>query len=117
MLAASTLHAKKSGKSFPGLAKGLWIVVIAIVLSYSYMTDKFMYVAKWGASGINAVSYVQNASSCTFNVLKTGETRATCDLTLKITAEIPYPPCYCLISHVVISLRTIHYWKPCSLSN
>ncbi|KMV00662.1 hypothetical protein ACS72_03340 [Acinetobacter sp. VT 511] len=77
------LTRKEIGKSFPGLAKGLWIVVIAIVLSYSYMTDKFMYVAKWGATGINAVSYVQNASSCTFNVLKTGETRATCDLTLK----------------------------------
>lgn len=77
------LTRKEIGKSFPALAKGLWIVVIAIVLSYSYMTDKFMYVAKWGASGINAVSYVQNASSCTFNVLKTGETRATCDLTLK----------------------------------
>ncbi|WP_458464303.1 hypothetical protein [Paenibacillus sp.] len=77
------LTRKEIGKSFPGLAKGLWIVVLAIVLSYSYMTDKFMYVAKWGASGINGVSYVQNTSSCSYNVQSNGETRATCDLALK----------------------------------
>ncbi|WFR61916.1 hypothetical protein P9222_26950 [Paenibacillus amylolyticus] len=77
------LTRKEIGKWFPGFAKGLWIVVLAIVLSYSYMTDKFMYVAKWGVSGIDAISYEQNSSSCTYNVLKTGETRATCDLTLK----------------------------------
>jgi len=77
------LTRKEIWKSFPGLAQGLWIVVLAIVLSYSYMTDKFMYIAKWGASGIEGVSYVQNTSSCSYNVLKTGETRASCDLTLK----------------------------------
>ncbi|WP_145319180.1 hypothetical protein [Paenibacillus xylanexedens] len=77
------LTRKEIVKGSPGLAKGLWIVVLAIVLSYSSMTDKFMYVAKWGASGIDGISYVQNKSSCTFNVLMTGETRATCDLTLK----------------------------------
>ncbi|MFB8373416.1 hypothetical protein ACWIE6_06395 [Paenibacillus taichungensis] len=68
---------------YPVLAKRLWLIVLAIVLSYSYMTDKLMYVAKWGASGINGVSYVQNDSSCTYDVLDNGITRVNCDLTLK----------------------------------
>ncbi|WP_440118730.1 hypothetical protein [Paenibacillus sp. QZ-Y1] len=77
------LTRKEIMSSSPGLAKRLWILVIAIVLSYSYMTDKLMYVAKWGASGIDGISYIQNTSSCTYDVLKNGDARATCDLTLK----------------------------------
>lgn len=77
------LTRKEIGRTFPGLAKRLWIVVLAIVLSYSFMTDKLMYVVKWGASGIHGISYVQNTSSCTYDVLEDGATRATCELTLK----------------------------------
>ncbi|MFC9707860.1 hypothetical protein JNUCC31_26520 [Paenibacillus sp. JNUCC31] len=74
---------------YPSLAKRLWLIVLVIVLSYSYMTDKLMYVAKWGASGINGVSYVQNNSSCTYDVLDNGITRVNCDLTLKNYSREP----------------------------
>ncbi|MGC5771336.1 hypothetical protein [Paenibacillus pabuli] len=74
---------------YPSLAKRLWLIVLVIVFSYSYMTDKLMYVAKWGASGINGVSYVQNKSSCTYDVLDNGITRVNCDLTLKNYSREP----------------------------
>ncbi|PQP80025.1 hypothetical protein C0Q44_29720, partial [Paenibacillus sp. PCH8] len=77
------LTRKEIARSLPGLAKWLWVLVLVIVLSYSFMTDKLMYIAKWGADGIHGISYVQNTSSCTYDVLDDGEARATCELTLK----------------------------------
>ncbi|WP_434751783.1 hypothetical protein [Paenibacillus amylolyticus] len=68
---------------FPLLAKTLWMGVLIIIFSYSYMTDKLMYVVKWEATGVNSLSYMQNDSSCTYDVSSNGQAFATCKLTLK----------------------------------
>ena len=72
--------------TFPLVAKTLWIAVLAIILCYSFMTDKLMYVVKWGATGMNSISYMQNDSSCTYDVSSNGHALATCTLTLKTIA-------------------------------
>ncbi|KAA8784516.1 hypothetical protein ABIE27_002383 [Paenibacillus sp. 4624] len=68
---------------FPLVAKTLWIAVLSIIFCYSFMTDKLMYVVKWGATGMNSISYMQNDSSCTYDVSSNGYALATCELTLK----------------------------------
>ncbi|WP_338543033.1 hypothetical protein [Paenibacillus tundrae] len=74
---------KLLGSSFPRLASKLWLMVLVIVLSYSFITDKVMYVVKWNATGTNAVSYVQNQSSCMYDVVDDGDTLASCYLIIK----------------------------------
>ncbi|PYE52306.1 hypothetical protein HUB98_27445 [Paenibacillus barcinonensis] len=68
---------------YPLVARTLWIAVVIVVSSYSFMTDKLMYVVKWGATGLNGISYTQNNSSCTYHVHPNGRVHATCELTLK----------------------------------
>lgn len=68
---------------FPLVARTLWIAVLTIIFCYSFMTDKLMYVVKWGATGMNSISYLQNDSSCTYDVSSNGYALATCELTLK----------------------------------
>lgn len=68
---------------FPLLAKTLWIAVLVVIFSYSFMTDKLMYVVKWGAKGMSSISYMQNDSSCTYDVSANGQALASCELTLK----------------------------------
>ncbi|MFS0869835.1 hypothetical protein [Paenibacillus xylanilyticus] len=75
--------------SYPRFAKRLWLIVVVIILSYSYITDKVMYVAKWGSTGVHGVSYLQNDSSCMYRVSREGSTIVSCDLTLKNYSRQP----------------------------
>ncbi|MGQ8871654.1 hypothetical protein [Paenibacillus sp. TSA_86.1] len=77
------LTRKEIMRKFPLLARTLWIGVLIIIFSYSYMTDKLMYVVKWEATGVSSLSYMQNDSSCTYDVSSNGQAFATCKLTLK----------------------------------
>ncbi|MEO2204179.1 hypothetical protein ABGV42_10520 [Paenibacillus pabuli] len=83
------LTRKEIKSSYPRLARQLWLIVMVIILSYSYITDKVMYVAKWGSTGIHGVSYLQNDSSCMYEVALDGHTRVSCDLTLKNYSRQP----------------------------
>ncbi|WP_153977911.1 hypothetical protein [Paenibacillus xylanilyticus] len=83
------LTRKEIKSSYPRLARQLWLIVVVIILSYSYITDKVMYVAKWGSTGIHSVSYLQNDSSCMYQVALDGNTRVSCDLTLKNYSRQP----------------------------
>ncbi|WP_342555365.1 hypothetical protein [Paenibacillus sp. FSL R7-0652] len=77
------LTRKEMMHKFPLMARTLWIAVLIIIFSYSYMTDKLMYVVKWGSTGMSSISYMQNDSSCTYDVSSNGQALATCKLTLK----------------------------------
>ncbi|CAI6028672.1 hypothetical protein PAECIP112173_00547 [Paenibacillus sp. JJ-100] len=83
------LTRKEMMLEFPILARRLWIAVLVLIISYSYVTDKVMYVVKWGAGGMNGIAYMQNNSSCVYDVSSNGETLAICELTLKNYSSSP----------------------------
>ncbi|MCK6074156.1 hypothetical protein [Paenibacillus silvae] len=84
MLACGYYLARKEIMTkYPLVAKTLWIAVVILISNYSFMTDKLMYVVKWGATGLSSISYSQNDSTCTYQVYADGQAHATCELLLK----------------------------------
>lgn len=70
-------------QAYPRLAKKLWLVVLLVIVSYPYVSDKMMYLTKWGATGMDGVYFVRDESSCIYNVQESGVTGAACTITLK----------------------------------
>ncbi|OPH60349.1 hypothetical protein BC351_17785 [Paenibacillus ferrarius] len=90
---------------YPSFMRRLIFIVIAFIFVYPTVTDKMMYLIKFNSSGLDAITYYQKKSKCTFHSNPETLGSMSCNLTL-----VNYSGKSMVIS-VIPNIAKTNYWK------